>query len=43
MVDLSLSVIIAAPYAYSSVPIELFFAYLKQGEANPDGLTTGKK
>jgi hypothetical protein len=43
MVNLGLTVILTAPYSYDASPIELFFAYFKQEEINPTGLSTGKR
>ena len=43
MKALGFKVIISAPYSYSSAPIELAFAYLKQGDLNPGKLKTGKR
>lgn len=41
--QLNLKVVISAPYSYSSAPIELFFAYLKQSDINPRNESTGKR
>ena len=35
MIALGLEVMFTAPYSYESSPIELFFAYFKQGNINP--------
>jgi hypothetical protein len=33
----------SAPYSYAACPVELFFAYLKNEDINPNMLPTGKK
>ena len=43
MKAMGFKVIISAPYSYSTAPIELAFAYLKQGDLNPRSLKTGKR
>ena len=35
--------VISAPYSYDAAPIELFFAYFKQVQVNPEQEKTGKK
>ena len=40
--ELNIPVIIAAPYSYDGCPIELFFASLKQGNLNPEGVPLSK-
>ena len=35
---LNIPVMISGPYSYDGSPIELFFAALKKGNLNPDGL-----
>ena len=39
---LKIPIIISAPYSYDAAPIERFFAYLKRGNLNPDGLSLTK-
>ena len=43
MKALGFRVVISAPYSYSTAPIELAFAFLKQGNLNPGQLKTGKR
>ena len=43
MINLGLEVMFTAPYSYESSPIELFFAYFKQGDINPNDERTGKR
>ena len=39
---LKIPIIISAPYSYDAAPVERFFAYLKRGNLNPDGLPLTK-
>ena len=39
---LSMKVVISAPYSYAGAVAELWFAHIKQGCWNPDGIKTGK-
>ena len=43
MIALGLEVMFTAPYSYESSPIELFFAYFKKGDINPEAIKTGKR
>ena len=36
-------VVVSAPYSYATAPVELAFAFLKQGDLNPGSLKTGKR
>ena len=40
---LKIPVMFTAPYSYAACPVELFFAYLKNEDINPELLATGKK
>ena len=40
---LGLKMMLSAPYAYAGSPVELFFAYFKQGYLNDRCESTGKK
>ena len=40
--SLSIKVILSAPYSYAAAPVELFFAYFKKTNINPQGLPMGK-
>ena len=40
---LGFRVVISAPYSYATAPVELAFAFLKQGDLNPRSLRTGKR
>ena len=40
---LSMPVMFSGPRSYDAAPCELFFASLKNGDLNPNGLATGKK
>ncbi len=40
---LGLRVIFSGPYSFESAPIEAWFALLKTGELNPDGVKVGKR
>ena len=39
---LGIKVVLSSPYSYSAAPCELFFAYFKQANINPDEIKTGK-
>ena len=41
--DMGIEMIISAPYSFEAAPIELFFAYFKQGEFNKENIKVGKK
>ena len=41
--NLGIDVILSAPYSYEAAPCELFFAYFKQENLNPDNIKTGKR
>ena len=41
--QLKVPVMYTAPYSYAACPVELFFAYLKNEDLNPQLLPTGKK
>jgi hypothetical protein len=43
MKRLGLRAVISAPYSYQTAPIELFFAFFKRTDINPDKQSTGKK
>ena len=36
LIDLGVKVMFSAPYSYKAAPCELFFAYFKQHDLNPD-------
>ena len=40
---LEMPVMFTGPYSYAASPVELFFAYMKNQDINPDMLPTGKK
>ena len=40
---LGLQLMLSAPYSYAGSPVELFFAYFKQGYLNDRFESTGKK
>ena len=40
---LQIQVMLSAPYSYAGSPVELFFAYFKQGYLNDRFESTGKK
>ncbi len=42
MTSLGLKVLIAAPYGFQAMPVEMVFAFLKQADINPEWLATGK-
>ena len=37
-----MKVLIAAPYGFQAMPVEMVFAFLKQADINPEWLATGK-
>ena len=41
--QLGVQVMLSAPYSYAGSPVELFFAYFKQGYLNDRFESTGKK
>jgi transposase len=43
IVRLGLHIVITAPYSFDASPVELFFAYFKQSDINPECESTGKK
>ena len=40
---MEVSVIFSGPYSYSAAPIELLFSALKDGDLNPNKISTGKR
>ena len=43
MKALGFRVCVSAPYSYAAAPIEYVFAFIKDGDLNPDRLKTGKR
>ena len=41
--QIGVNFIISAPYSYDASAVELFFAYYKQVQTNPDNEKTGKR
>ena len=40
---IQIPIIYSGPYSYSVAPIETLFSFLKLGELNQEGISTGKK
>ena len=43
MQSLGMRVLVAGPYGFQAMPVEMVFAYLKQVDINPQNVQTGKK
>ena len=43
LLKMQIPFIYSGPYSYSAAPIETLFSFLKLGELNQEGISTGKK
>ncbi len=43
MQALGMNLLIAGPYGFLTMPVEMVFAHLKEADLNPANLKTGKK